>query len=91
MSSDSEEFPQLAAMMRVQSSSQVIGEFLDWLSQNGMTVCERSEGLRGTQFVPVRENADALLARYWGIDLVALECERRAVLEQARLRQSSPN
>lgn len=89
MAIDSEKFPQLAAMVRVQSSSQVIGEFLDWLSENGLTVCERSEGLRGTQFVPAREDAQALLARYWGIDLVELEGERRAVLAQAR--QSSPN
>ena len=52
MSIDAAQFPQLAKMQAVQEQSQAIGEFLEWLGENGMTICTSEAGLRGDHFYP---------------------------------------
>jgi len=80
MSIDATQFPQLAKMQAVQEQSQSIGEFIEWLGENGMTICTSEDGLRGTNFYPVMKSSEALLAQHFNIDLNAVERERRAVL-----------
>ncbi len=80
MSIDATKFPQLAKMQAVQEQSQSIGEFIDWLWQNGMAICTTEEGLRGDRFYPVMTPIEELLARYFEVDLQAAEKERRATL-----------
>lgn len=79
---DSKEFPELAKMQAVQSESQAIGEFIEWLGANGMQICTTASGLRGTIFYPVLQSTDDLLARHFNIDLQAVERERRTVLAE---------
>ncbi len=80
MSIDATQFPQLARMQAVQEQSQAIGEFIDWLGQNGMAICTSEDGLRGDRFYPVMAPIEELLARHFGVDLQAAEKERRATL-----------
>lgn len=80
MTIDASEFPQLARMEAVAEKSQSIGEFVEWLQENGMSICSTQPGLRGTTFWPVMETTEALLARHFEIDLPAVERERRKVL-----------
>jgi len=80
MTIDATTSPQLARMEEVQDESQMVYNFIEWLGQHGMAICTTEDGLRGTRFFPVMESAEALLARYFGIDLNAVERERRAVL-----------
>lgn len=80
MSIDATLFPQLAKMQAVQSESQVIGEFIDWLGESGMAICTGHNGLRGESFYPVSVSIETMLARYFNVDLQAAERERRAVL-----------
>ncbi len=80
MSIDATQFPQLARMQAVQEQSQAIGEFIEWLGQNGMAICTSEEGLRGDRFYPVMVPTEELLARHFDVDLQAAEKERRATL-----------
>ena len=83
MSIDATQFPQLARMQAVQEQSQAIGEFIDWLGQNGMAICTSEDGLRGDRFYPVMAPIEELLARHFGVDLQAAEKERRATIRHA--------
>lgn len=85
---DATKYPQLAKMEAVQDESQILGEFLDWLSENGMSICKPLEGLRGDSFFPVMETSEQLLARRFGVDLNAVERERRQVLSEHNQQQA---
>lgn len=89
MSIDASKYPQLALMASVQESSQAIGEFIDWLGENGMVICTSESGLRGSQFYPVLDSTEKLLARHFEVDLNAAEHERRQVLAECRISQST--
>ena len=80
MAIDSEKYPQLSRMQAVQEQSQAIGEFIEWLGQNGMAICTSEDGLRGDRFYPVMVPTEKLLARHFDVDLQAEEKERRATL-----------
>lgn len=80
MSIDAKQHPELAKMQAVQTQSQAIGEFIEWLGENGMAICTSNAGLRGESFYPVAASTEEMLARHFGIDLKAVERERRAVL-----------
>lgn len=80
MSIDAVQFPELAKMQAVQDQSQAIGEFIEWLGENGMAICSGNAGLRGDSFYPVAVATEEMLARHFRIDLKAVEQERRAVL-----------
>lgn len=78
--------PTLAKMCAVKERSQTIGEFIEWLNENGMQVC-RLEGYEDSfrdEYTPIRESTEQLLANHFGIDLNEAENERRALLDYIR-------
>ena len=79
---DATKFPNLARMEEVQPLSQAIGEFIDWLSENGMAICKPEDGLRGDRYFPIMEMPEQLLARHFEVDLNGAERERRQVLAE---------
>lgn len=81
MSIDANQYPALAKMESVQDESQTIGQFLEWLQENGMVVCSGADGLRGSQYWPILEGTEALLARFFEVDLKEVEKERRRILD----------
>ncbi|WP_199031403.1 hypothetical protein [Ralstonia sp. ASV6] len=84
---DADKYPQLAKMEEVHGHSQAIGEFIDWLNENGLTICSSEERIRGVEFYPVMETTEQLLARHFGVDLGAAERERREVLAEFQASQ----
>ena len=74
-----------------------IGAFLDWASDEGMTLCE-SRDSEVMPWLPVRQSINDLLMRYAGIDPESLPAYRKyidgvmaaapvaAVLERERIR-----
>jgi hypothetical protein len=82
MTIDATKYPQLALMAAIQGQSQSIGEFIEWLGENGMAICSSKDGLRGTSFFPIVESTERLLARHFELDLNAAERERRQVLAE---------
>jgi hypothetical protein len=77
--------PECDKMQAVQSKSQVIGEFLEWL--NGKYVIAQwveVEGYKEEQLLPAHTVIEKLLAEYFEIDLEKVEAEKREILEELR-------
>lgn len=89
--------PELDKMMAVKPQSQAIGEFLDWLGQQGIELASRHHhteecydddnrtlcGCRDGQLLPYYGGGiESLLARYFEIDLRKVDDERRAILRE---------
>lgn len=72
--------PMLDKMEAVRARSQEIGEFLEWLGQQGYVICCSGR----YPPAPAGKSTEQLLAEYFGIDLEAAERERRAVLDFVR-------
>lgn len=70
--------PECDRLRDVSRSSQLIGEFLEWLLAE-YTLAEWNDS--GEVLRPVRASIEELLAEYFGIDLDKIEEERQAVLE----------
>jgi hypothetical protein len=72
----------------VREQSQIIGEFLAWLSSkdNGICLCEpvKIQGYFDEVYAPIHETINSLLYRYFGIDENAAEQERMNLLKQIR-------
>jgi len=64
-----------------------IQQFLEWLSEQKMTICELL-GKEFPEFQPVTKNAQDLVYDYFRIDANKLERERRAMLEEQRKRNA---
>lgn len=60
-----------------------IYKFLEWLSEQKMTICELL-GKEFPEFQPVTKNAQDLVYEYFRIDANKLERERRVMLEKVR-------
>ncbi len=82
--------PECDKMITVAPDSQKIGEFIDWLHERAIFLASYPdprtnwEDRHGTQLLPISTPIDQLLADYFKIDLVKVETERRAMLEQLR-------
>lgn len=66
-----------------QPSLTVIRDFLEWCAEQKIELGKPNEGGRWA-LVPLVEDREAMLARYLEIDTVALENERRALLESCK-------
>jgi hypothetical protein len=74
--------PELEKMKAVQPKSQVIGEFLEWLTgEKEITLAKWSDH---DTLMPVHEHTEKLLAEFFGINLVKVEREKRMILEDLR-------
>jgi len=73
--------------------SQKIGEFLEWLSEQGYSICDLVEdvecededcGIVSDQWLSIPKGKEEVLSNYFGIDLKKAEEERCALLESIR-------
>jgi hypothetical protein len=69
-------------MAKIKDNAQVIGEFLEWLNDKGITLCRLGDPYG--QFFPDGVHIEDRLAEYYGIDLNKIEKEKRAMLEDMR-------
>ena len=72
-------FPEHEKLALVQPFSQACGAFLEWLEEQGFSICEVEEWGDG-DFHPVRKSREKLLAEHFEIDLDALESEKEAMI-----------
>ena len=80
-------YPQHVRLQAIRIESQAIGEFLDWLADQGIVLAvpdTNTPALPPCWHLPIQESHESLLARLFGIDLCALEAEKRAMLLAAQ-------
>ena len=78
--------PELDKMSAVKDKSQIIGAFLDQLSEQGLCLAKWVEGERNEDDVlaPVNQTIEETLSIYFDIDLKKVEKERQAILAHIR-------
>lgn len=77
------QYPECEKLNEHHSQMEIIREFLEWASGNGMEFGSWEPGLVGQvydNFNPVNQSIDQYLARYFGIDMGKVDEERRAML-----------
>lgn len=72
-------YPEHERMAAVAETSQAIGEFLEWLEEQGLVICEPS-AYATMPWQPARRQITDLLAAYYGLDLKKIEAEKRTML-----------
>lgn len=81
-------YPEHEKLKLVQEHSNIIGQFLDWLSyERGYKICECCEGAdarNDDSYYPVNSTTEKILADYYGINLDKLENEKRQMLDLLR-------
>ena len=95
MTTEGSKYPECDKIVAVHDQSQKLGEFLDWLREQGWELCayqgvedEESEETPDGWY-PIHKPAEQLLAKFFGIDLNKVEAERRALLEAIREKQKN--
>ena len=81
--------PELDKIQAIVEKSQAIGEFLEWLGSEKEIVLSEWTGSDCDEcgeetLMNMTMSKEQLLADFFGIDLVAAEKERAAILEQIR-------
>ena len=75
------DYPEHEKLKEIANTSQVIGEFLEWLDEQGILLCKFGEF---DIAYPCRESKETLLAQHFKINLVKLEAEKRAMVASLR-------
>ena len=75
-------YPEHDKLTKIKDQSQAIGEFMDWLADDGIFLAHYEEGYNFPHHVhtPITD----LLASFFGIDQKKLEEEKRQMLEGIR-------
>lgn len=78
-----QQYPECEKLNEHHSQMEIIREFLEWASENGMEFGHWEPGLLGQvhdNFIPVNKSFDEYLAQYFDINMGKVETERRAML-----------
>lgn len=75
-------YPQHAALRLVKNDSQKLGQFLEWMSEQGWTICHLKKNAWEEEYTPTYHSINKVLAAYFGIDEVALSNEKDAMVEE---------
>lgn len=71
--------PECDKMLAVKDKSQEVGEFLSWLTGQGIELFQFHD--EQEEYLPISLSNEDLLATYFGVDLVKAEQEKRAILK----------
>ena len=77
-----EEYPEHVHLKSVRDQSQAIGNFIEWLEENNMAICEFNPRTNFDSYTPTRTSTTKLLALHFEVDLDRLEDEKRAMLDE---------
>lgn len=76
-------YPECDKMLAVKDESHAISAFLDFLQENGYSICELIER-NHHNWQPVYKSNEELMAEHFGINLDRVEKERRQMLKEFR-------
>ena len=74
--------PELDKLMALDGENELIGSFLEWLLlERGWDICEQNDF---GDYYPIHLGIEAILSRYFDIDLKKIDVEKRAILDALR-------
>lgn len=78
--------PQHEKLKTLQGDAECVGEFIDWLSDEGIQLCEKKAHLYSEDgaMYPVDRTIEEMIAGFLGIDRDALEREKVSILNYQR-------
>jgi hypothetical protein len=82
-----EKYPEHAKLHAVRADCETIGQFIEWLRDNGITLCEtynRPHSRRDGEYLPTPKTIPTLLAERFGIDQNRIEAEKRQIIQELR-------
>ena len=76
-------YPEHEKLKAVEDASRAISEFLEWLAVDGIGLARASNygGWGISNLLPVIERPEAMLGRFFDINLKVLEAEKRVMLQ----------
>ena len=78
------EYPEHDKMTKRIDENEAISNFVEWLESNGFFICSTdSESVGGCAYWPV-SSMDKTIAAFFGVDPIAFEKEKRAMLAEIR-------
>jgi hypothetical protein len=81
----SKQYPEHEKLKAIKHQSQIIGEFIEWMGHQGLTVCELAEGKYDSHYYPTTKRLPTqLLAEFFEIDENRLEKEKQQMLDEQR-------
>jgi len=84
------QYPELEKMKAVQKDSQTIGEFLEYLSDRGISLGSWGvDEWNDHHFSPIHKSVEKILAEYFDIDLNKIGKEKQAILDGIRSKRMS--
>lgn len=75
-------YPEHTKLKAISHLSQAVADFLEWCGEEGINLGKYEP--RHDEWFAITESRQDLLARHFGIDLVKLENEKRAMLDECR-------
>ena len=82
-----DKYPEHEKLKALGGANQIVGDFIGWLSEQGIELCERTR--RRDELVPCGKSRDDLLAEFFDIDTEKLEDEKRQMLDELRAMQTA--
>lgn len=79
--------PECDKVLSVHKKSQKIGDFLEWLQEQNLYICEKSDSnevFLDDFYYITNKKTEHLLAKYFDINLDKVEEEKKNILEQLR-------
>lgn len=80
----SDKYPEHEKLQKVRPQSQILGEFLDWCSETGVSFERNPATSFPGETVALYVRPDDLLHQYFGISAKVLEQEKRAMIQELR-------
>lgn len=75
-------YPEYDKLAKISDQTQAIGEFMDWLADDGVFLARHEENSKYAW--PIHRPITDLLAEWAGIDQNKIEAEKRQMLEAIR-------
>lgn len=79
-------YPEHAKLKPIQPLTQAVGDFMEWLAEQKLPICEMTRDEAWSQYLPTMRSRDRLLAEHFGINQKRLDKEKDAMLEEHRRR-----
>ena len=81
-----QEYPEHDKLKALGGANQIVGDFIEWLGEQGLTICEfNPQRFCGDgEFLPSRKNTVTLIGDFFEIDNNKLMAEKDAMLDAIR-------